>query len=231
LLEHFGHAVHAARPRQLTVDLSDVSFIDSAGMRALVMIERSAQEQDAGLTIVAPPTEVTHLLELTGVAEHVTLAPRTDDAPTGSFLERVDLALTRDANAPARARAELREALRGRVSAADEATATLLTSELVTNAVIHPDPGLGTAIGLRITTYPDRLRVEVTDAGSGFDVANLQPRRGEAGGHGLFVVDGLSSRWGTGPATGGVGFCVWFDLEVAPQESGATERVGASGAG
>jgi anti-anti-sigma factor len=229
LLERFDNATSGPDARDVIVDLTELSFIDSAGMRALVLIERGAQERDISLTVIPPPAEVTDLLQVTGIAEHITLTPQTGDAsPVAPFIERVELSLARDPSAPGRARAELRETFRGRISPADEATATLLTSELVTNAVVHPDPGLETPIGLRITFYADRVRVEVTDAGSGFDAANLQPRRGAAGGHGLFVVDGLSSRWGTRPAAAGAGFCVWFELEVAPDEAVAADRVGAS---
>ena len=129
-------------------------------------------------------------------------------------------------SAPARARAELREAFGGRLEGSDRDIATLLTSELVTNAVIHPDPEVGGSIGLRITAFADRLRVEVSDSGSGFVAGSLPPRRRETGGHGLVVVDGLSSRWGTRQVTahGEDGFSVWFELDVgydlsAPAES------------
>ncbi len=82
--------------------------------------------------------------------------------------------------------------------------------------MIHPGEAVGGSVGLRITTYSDRVRVEVTDDGSGFEPEGLPPRRPhEAGGHGLIVVDGLSSRWGTARSRVGErdGFCVWFELD------------------
>jgi anti-sigma regulatory factor (Ser/Thr protein kinase) len=119
-------------------------------------------------------------------------------------------------------RRELREAVAGRVGETDRATLTLLTSELVTNAVIHPDPDAGGPIDLRITIYADRVRVEVTDPGAGFDPANLPPRPREDGGHGLVVVDGLSSRWGSlrTQTDDGAGFRVWFELDVKSEDAG-----------
>ena len=41
--------------------------------------------------------------------------------------------------------------------------------------------------------------------------------------HGLVVVESLSTRWGTRRTLldGGEGFCVWFELDVEPQGSGA----------
>jgi anti-anti-sigma factor len=226
LLERFEQVARAAS--EVVLDLAEVSFIDSAGMRAIIVIEHRVSERSMSLTIAPPAPEVTELLQLTGIADHVVLAPRVDEAPPGSpFIERIELDLPRNPSAPGLARAEVRALLPGRISDSDRATLTLLTSELVTNAVIHPEPGVEGAVGLRITAYPDRVRVEVDDAGSGFDLQDLAPRpRGEAGGHGLIVVEGVSSRWGTsrgGDESGG--FSVWFELDVdyAPEAQGAAE--------
>jgi anti-anti-sigma factor len=205
----------AGAPGEIAVDLGEVTFIDSAGLRAIIVIERTAGERDIELTIRSPTGPVAELLQLTGIREHVALSPRVDEPPpTSPFTERVELELGRDPAAPARARAELREALADDVGEADRATVTLLTSELVTNAVIHSRADAGDTVRLRITSYPDRVRIEVTDPGSGFDVGNLPPRPRDFGGHGLVVVDGLSSRWGTTRERPDGGFCVWFELDV-----------------
>ena len=217
LLERFEHAAVEPDAGAIVLDLADVSFIDSAGMRAIVAIERRVTELGLALTIAPPPAEVTELLQVTGIAERVTLAPRADETPPNApFIERIELELPRDARAPGRGRAEVRGILPGRIPETDRATLTLLTSELVTNAVIHPAPGVEGTVGLRITAYSDRVRVEVGDGGAGFELQNLRPRRREAGGHGLIVVAGLSSRWGTSRRSldEGEGFCVWFELDL-----------------
>jgi serine/threonine-protein kinase RsbW len=225
LVERFEQAVPALDGRQLVIDLEEVSFIDSSGMRAIIIIERRSIEERIALALAPPPAAVTELLQVTGIADRVPLTPQRDGAPSSEpFVERVEIALARDAEAPARARTELRQAIAGRLSEHDSASATLLTSELVTNAVIHPGQGVGGDIGLRITAYGDRIRVEVTDAGAGFDPASPPPAKPpEAGGHGLVVVDGLSSRWGTARRVvdGVEGFCVWFELDAAPEVGGA----------
>ena len=240
LLERFDQTLAALNGRKLVIDLGEVAFIDSSGMRALIVIERRAEEDRIALTVAPAPAPVTELLRVTGLAERLPLAPRTDGAaPTGPFLERIEIALARDADAPARARAELRQAAHGRLSDSDGATATLLTSELVTNAVIHPEDAVGGSVGLRITVYRDRIRVEVTDGGSGFEPGGLPPRRArEAGGHGLVIVNGLATRWGTERRVVGDedGFCVWFELDADPdrieagheQSGSAVERTGAA---
>ncbi|MGN6868921.1 MAG: anti-sigma factor antagonist [Solirubrobacteraceae bacterium] len=212
-------------PGKVIVDLDELTFLDSAGLRAIIVIERTAVERDIELTIRTPTGPVADLLELTGIREHVALSPRVDEPPpTVPFTERVELELARDPAAPAQARAELREALADDVGEADRATLTLLTSELVTNAVIHSGASAGDTVRLQITAYPGRVRIEVTDSGSGFELGNLPPRPRDFGGHGLVVVDGLSSRWGTTRTAADGGFRVWFELDLGER---ATEELAA----
>jgi anti-sigma regulatory factor (Ser/Thr protein kinase) len=83
--------------------------------------------------------------------------------------------------------------------------AQLLTSELVTNAYVH---GHG-AIELRAALDEDRLLVEVTDEGSGFERQVGARSLDALGGRGLSIVDGEASRWGIHEGT----THVWFELE------------------
>ena len=199
----------------LTLDLSRVSFIDSAGTRAVILIEREARERGINLAIAAPPGEVTELLRTAGVIEHFHLRPGTRGSglDASTLLERVELELPRDPQSPARARAEVRELLAGhdRTQVGD---VVLLASEIVTNAVVHPDSASGAPIGLRIFTYEEGVRIEVDDDGQGFDVvARAEPE--DERGRGLFLVDRFSSRWGTGHirADRGRRFVVWFEFD------------------
>lgn len=233
LVTAFEQIAAQGHVREVVLDFAELSFIDSAGMRAIIMVEQSAAERGLALTVMPAPESVTEMLRTTGLGERLTLAPRPGDlSPATPFIERIELELPREPTTPGRARAELREAFAGRLGDSDQATLTLLISEVVTNAVIHPDPSVGGSIGLRITAYADRVRVEVNDAGSGFDATRLPRRAREAGGHGLIVVDGLASRWGTSSRTGagadgsgdGEGFCVWFELDLEPQLASARTR-------
>lgn len=220
LLERFEALAGAPGTREIVLDLGGVSFIDSAGMRAIVLVERGSTERGLALTISPPPTEITELLEMTGITERIAVSPGTEGAsPNAPFIERIELELPRDPRAPGQARTELRGMLPGRISDGDRATLTLLTSELVTNAVIHPAATIEGQIDVRITAYLDRVRVEVGDAGGGFDLQTLPPRPRESGGHGLIVVEGMSSRWGMGRrrTDDEEGFCVWFELDVEYQ--------------
>ena len=84
----------------------------------------------------------------------------------------------------------------------------LLVSELVTNAIRH---GKG-VVHLAVKQAPERLCVEVSDAGPGSPATRL-PSAEEASGRGLLMVDRLSSDWGVTPSDGG-GKTVWFALRT-----------------
>ena len=112
-------------------------------------------------------------------ADRLTLGPQPPQGleDEGVFTERIELTLPRDLRAPARARTEAREAMRD-LSRDDLAVAVLLTSEVVTNAVIQTDPADEDTIGLLITLSPTRVRVQVLDPGAGFDPECPPPRPG-----------------------------------------------------
>jgi len=90
--------------------------------------------------------------------------------------------------------------------------AVLLTSELVTNAVLHSDSGHGGTVSVVVTLPGDRLRVEVSDAGSARSTPAVRRAARGCGGHGLFLVDALAHEWGC--FSGGTQTTVWFTLAV-----------------
>jgi len=77
----------------------------------------------------------------------------------------------------------------------------LLVSELVTNSVRHSGSG---KIDVRVSTADGHIRVEVSDSGPGFDVADP---RGD--GLGIDIVAKLAERWGY---SSGERFTVWAEL-------------------
>jgi anti-sigma regulatory factor (Ser/Thr protein kinase) len=88
------------------------------------------------------------------------------------------------------------------------ATLKLLVSELVTNAVIHPQARRPSKISLRALLKDRMLRVEVTDRGNGFHPRPRDPRRRD-GGYGLFLLEKQADRWGVEQDGGNT---VWFEL-------------------
>ncbi len=90
--------------------------------------------------------------------------------------------------------------------------AVLLTSELVTNAVLH---GLA-PIRLEIHRNPGTMRVEVHDAGLMFVApAAAAWSLTDEGGRGLPLLDALATAWGshTGAVAGGK--VLWFEMACA----------------
>ena len=114
---------------------------------------------------------------------------------------QLTLALERDVDAPARARTMVR-GLKPLLGAED---ATLLVSELVTNAIKY---GSG-PVELHVETGDDlRSRFTISDAGGG-DTPALREAGGRvAGGYGLHLVDRIAHDWGVKHAS----MHVWFDL-------------------
>jgi anti-anti-sigma factor len=200
---------------QLTLDLERVSFIDSAGMRSMILIERLADERDVPIFVLPPPDDVTELLRTAGVAGRMTFSAQP---PTrgrhAQYIERIELELPPEPMSPSRARAEVRELMSGHQCDSDAANLVLLTSEVVTNAVVHPRTAVPAPICLRIISYENGVRVEVEDSGDGFDPA-APPGSPEQGGRGLFLVDSCAASWGTSRVEGRRGrrFCVWFELD------------------
>jgi anti-sigma regulatory factor (Ser/Thr protein kinase) len=84
--------------------------------------------------------------------------------------------------------------------------AMLLTSELVTNAVIHA----ATPLTLDVTVGPALLHVLVGDGDQRLPVPSVT--RGPQGGYGLQIVEELADAWGTTPSAAGKS--VWFELTL-----------------
>ena len=114
--------------------------------------------------------------------------------------------LRAEPGAPSDARIFLRSVLADRAAEERVDTATLLASELVSNAVVHGSRRRGSTIRVDARVRDDGLRIEVRDSGAGFDPNEALSRRG----FGLRLVRDLSSRWGA--EQGSSGCTVWFEL-------------------
>lgn len=118
---------------------------------------------------------------------------------------RARLSLPAAVDAPARARAFLRESLTAWGLTEEDFLSLLIgMDELVTNAVVHAR----TAIDLVLTLHEDAVAAAVAD------LSDVRPRRREAGqwaenGRGLAMVDQLALRWGVSPRHG-QGKTVWM---------------------
>jgi anti-sigma regulatory factor (Ser/Thr protein kinase) len=113
------------------------------------------------------------------------------------------LSLGNDVGAPARARTMIRglTPLFGEERTED---ATLLVSELVTNAVKY---GTG-PVELRVEAQDGKPRFTISDAGGGDEPLMRETGGERSGGYGLQLVDRIADDWGVVHAS----MHVWFEL-------------------
>ena len=95
--------------------------------------------------------------------------------------------------------------------------AVLLTSEVVTNAVLHGGPhGPGAEVSLKVHLSPRRARVEVSDTGGGIPTTGDGNLDGLSG-RGLLIVEAMASVWGVrANGVGRMGKTVWFEVDSMP---------------
>jgi CheY-like chemotaxis protein len=181
-------AVGAATDLQPAVTVLAVSLPRLSGFEALRYVR--AAVPDGVVVVTSAPT--------------ATLCSLFDHGPGTTPDERsLDLPATPESAALARAFVE-RE-LRARERNAVIGIATLLVSEIVTNAVVHAR----SAPRVSVATNGARVRVQVTDWGDGAVIMrDLGPM--SLGGRGLHIVDRLADVWGTVSAPQWK--TVWFEL-------------------
>jgi anti-sigma regulatory factor (Ser/Thr protein kinase) len=88
----------------------------------------------------------------------------------------------------------------------------LVVSELVTNAMKHAGLQPDDRIQLVAERSHDQIRIEVWDAGAGFEPPEPDPSLlMKPSGWGLYLVDRLSDRWGTSREAG---TRVWSEFDL-----------------
>jgi anti-sigma regulatory factor (Ser/Thr protein kinase) len=106
----------------------------------------------------------------------------------------------------------------------DADTATLLTSEIVTNAIVHTKSGVeGGTVTIVVIGIPRGVLIEIIDGGA----AGTPVVKGDlyaTDGHGLFLVQNLAAQWGylREPAA----TTVWFHLTAADESQQTLEQAG-----
>jgi anti-sigma regulatory factor (Ser/Thr protein kinase) len=152
---------------------------------------------------------------------------RTGSSPRASVLG--SLTIEGHPSRVAAARAFVARTLAASHLKVDSDAATLLTSEIVTNAIQHTKSGVDGSVTIVVISVPRGVLVEVIDDGS----AGVPIVKGDlyaAEGHGLFLVQQLAAQWGylRDPA----GTTVWFHLPTpdgpgvgADEPDPATERL------
>ena len=128
--------------------------------------------------------------------------------PTELHQRRVRL--TREPAAAAEARSQVRAVIRAWKVPVDPDIAVLLTSDLVTNAIMHGD---GETVTLAIRCSGGHLRIDVYDTSRSLPMAADEPAVTETG-PGLVLVAALSTEWGSFRTPAGK--VVYFTLAFQP---------------
>ncbi|MBT2508881.1 ATP-binding protein [Streptomyces sp. ISL-98] len=118
-------------------------------------------------------------------------------------LARADLAAVPEV------RRALRDLLRHRGRRECSEVAELLTTELVTNALVHTEHDAE----VTATVSVSRLRVEVRDFVARHPTLRAPVADDGTNGRGLVLVQALADAWGV--KAHGVGKAVWFELDMA----------------
>ncbi|MFE2479056.1 ATP-binding protein [Streptomyces sp. NPDC059389] len=137
------------------------------------------------------------------------------DAGPSAVVQRRRLALSGVRGHVAKGRDFTRQALQdwGWDGTKTSEDALLLVSELLTNASLHA----GGCIEL-VVCAGEVLRVEVFDGSTTPPRRDPSPQRGLPGGHGLYIVQRLSDRWGAQVHEHGK--AVWAEIEASRLTSG-----------
>ena len=127
------------------------------------------------------------------------------------------LALEPEATAASRGRRWVAQRVRDLGLADLEDTVALLTSEVVTNAVLHA----GTPAEVTVRTDGAGVRVEVADGSATPPVRRLGYSRTSTTGRGCLLLDRLATRWGWAPLADGK--VTWFVVEHEPDRPDQVE--------
>jgi anti-sigma regulatory factor (Ser/Thr protein kinase) len=129
--------------------------------------------------------------------------------PRPTELQHRRIRLAADPRAVAEAREQIRAAIAVWDVPVDPETASLLVSELVTNAVTHDGAGAG-GVMMAIRVTRGRLRVDVHDTSPALPEPDMDTPVDAETGRGLLLVDTLADEWGYYRTPGGK--AVYFSL-------------------
>jgi len=166
----------------VVLDLSSVTYADSSALGLIVWLDRLLHPRDGKLVLAGANRDVGRVLELSGLvglAPTIAAAADVADAVSGLDLPARtseplwsdSLSLSADVGALPAIRAQVCDLLED-VDMSDGAMfdVRVAVGEALANAIRHGSPGGGADIvQVTVTAFADRVVIDVTDSGSGFD--------------------------------------------------------------
>jgi anti-anti-sigma factor len=205
--------------REIVLDLHELSFIDSSGLRLILTGKKRCERDGCEFALTRPRPAAQRLFELTGLIERLSfrgraLADRIVRRPAGAGRATVDHSrpdfeadLDLNLDAPRSARSFVRELLRTTVWEHASDVVMLLTSELVSPVVQQGTSVFMEAGELRVWLRAEVVRVELGVRG---DLLSW-PREPSGPRYEETVLAGLADRWSI--ETGGETARVWFEVD------------------
>lgn len=220
--------------REIVLDLHELSFVDSTGLRVILTGRQVCETHACDFSLTRVQVPVQRLFEQTGLGERLSFRGRVltkrpsrrRASATGKPLDlsrpEFEISLDLQPGATRSARNYVGDLVPDAPQNVREAV-MLLTSELVTRAVRQRPPGFSEAAELRVWLRADLVRVELR-AGSELLFVPPEP----SGPHyDHILLDQIADRWSidTGQDFG----CTWFEIDLHRPESDAGAQ--ADGAG
>jgi anti-sigma B factor antagonist len=212
--------------REIVLDLHELSFVDSTGLRVILTGRQVCETHACDFSLTRVQVPVQRLFEQTGLGERLSFRGRAltkrpsrrRASATGKPLDlsrpEFEISLDLHPGATRSARNYVGDLVPDAPQNVREAV-MLLTSELVTRAVRQRPPGFTESADLRVWLRADLVRVELR-AGSELLFVPPEP----SGPHyDHILLDQIADRWSidTGRDFG----CTWFEIDLHPPDADA----------
>jgi anti-anti-sigma factor len=224
----------ANRAREIVLDLHELSFVDSTGLRVILTSHRLCESHGCDFSLTRVQAPVQRLFEQTGLGERLSFRGRVltrrpfrrRASAAGKSLDlsdpKFEISLDLHPGATRSARNYVGDLVPDASQNVREAV-MLLTSELVTRAVRQRPPGFTESVELRVWLRADLVRVELR-ASSEVLVVPPEPT-GPHYDH--ILLDQIADRWSidTGPDFG----CTWFEIDLDTADTASAVQAESEG--
>jgi len=187
--------------RRVRADLTDLIYVDSSGISALVCCAAKAAGLGGSIELTGASRQVSRVLNLCGAAaffesaiDEVPVCRESgSDPPSERYWRVCDFSFAATSEAAAAARGRVASVVRSvPLSLSEREDVLLAVGEALANAIKHGCAGdSGLRIQVKCVAGPHRLVIHVVDPGPGFDPQNVQaslPRRLSEGGMGIHMM-------------------------------------------
>lgn len=200
----------------LVLDLTRVTYVDSSALGLLVWLDHRLLPNDGRVLLVGANRDVSRILELSGLsrlATSISMSETVESALAGLELGTVEseelwsksICIPADVDRLAGIRDEVSE-LVAPLGFSDAAIfdVKVALGEALANAVRHGAPDSNGRVCVDVRAFADRVVVEVTDNGAGFDGVHIASDDLYApSGRGIMFMRALMDRVEFEPAKGG----------------------------